>query len=59
LPQMEEADEFLEMTSRQAADASSNARQSRERDSERSSNSSDDAATVSGRNPKGEGRSVQ
>jgi PBSX family phage portal protein len=59
LPQMEEADEFLELNARQAADATANTGQTRERDAERSSNSSDNTATVSGRNPKGEGRSVQ
>ena len=59
LPQMEEADDFLELNARQAADATANTGQTRERDAERSSNSSDNTATVSGRNPKGEGRSVQ
>lgn len=59
LPQMEEADEFLEMNARQAADATANTQQTRQRDAERSSNSSDNTATVAGRNPKGEGRSVQ
>jgi len=59
LPQMEEADDFLELNARQTADAKANTQQTRNRDSERSSNSSDDSATVSGRNPQGEGRSVQ
>jgi PBSX family phage portal protein len=59
LPQMEEADDFLELNARQAADATANTGQTRERDAERSSNSSDSTATVAGRNPKGEGRSVQ
>lgn len=59
LPQLEEADSFLEMTARSAADASANTRQTRERDSERSSNSSDNSSTVAGRNAQGEGRSVQ
>jgi PBSX family phage portal protein len=59
LPQMEEADEFLELNARQTADAKANTQQTRNRDAERSSNSSDDTATVAGRNPKGEGRSVQ
>jgi PBSX family phage portal protein len=59
LPQMEEADDFLELNARQAADATANTQQTRQRDAERSSNSSDNTATVAGRNPKGEGRSVQ
>ena len=59
LPQMEEADDFLELNARQAADATANTQQTRTRDAERSSNSSDNTATVAGRNPKGEGRSVQ
>lgn len=59
LPQLEEADDFLELNARQAADATANTAQTRQRDSERSSNASDGPATVSGRNPKGEGRSVQ
>jgi len=59
LPQMEEADDFLELNARQTADAKANTQQTRNRDAERSSNSSDDTATIAGRNPKGEGRSVQ
>lgn len=59
LPQMEEADDFLELNARQEADAKANTQQTRNRDAERSSNSSDNTATVAGRNPKGEGRSVQ
>ena len=59
LPQMEEADDFLELNARQSADATANTQQTRQRDAERSSNSSDNTATVAGRNPKGEGRSVQ
>jgi PBSX family phage portal protein len=59
LPQMEEADDFLELNPRQAADAKANTEQNRNRDAERSSNSSDNSATVSGRNAQGEGRSVQ
>jgi PBSX family phage portal protein len=59
LPQLEEADSFLELTARSAADAKANTEQTRERDAERSSNSSDSPATVSGRNAQGEGRSVQ
>jgi PBSX family phage portal protein len=56
LPQVEGGDEPLELNSRQAADAASNTRQNRARDSERSNNSSDSPATISGRNPQGEGR---
>jgi hypothetical protein len=47
------------LNARQAADATANTAQTRQRDAERSSNSSDNSATVAGRNPKGEGRSVQ
>ena len=56
LPQVEGGDEPLELNPRQAADAASNARQNRARDSERANNSSDSPATISGRNPQGEGR---
>jgi hypothetical protein len=58
LPQIEGGDEPLELNPRQAADAESNARQTRARDSERSNNSSDNAATIAGRNPQGEGRAT-
>ncbi len=58
LPQVEGGDEPLELNPRQAADAASNARQTRSRDSERSNNSSDDTATIAGRNPQGEGRAT-
>lgn len=57
LPQVEEANGFLELTARQATDAVANASQTRQRDSERSANQSDGPATVSGRNAQGEGRS--
>lgn len=58
LPQVDGGDEPLELNPRQAADAASNARQTRSRDSERSNNSSDDTATIAGRNPQGEGRAT-
>jgi hypothetical protein len=59
LPQRPDGDSPIELSSRQAADASANARQSRSRDSERTANQSDGSATVSGRNPQGEGRSSE
>ncbi len=59
LPQHPEGDEFLELNARQAADARANLAGNRARDTERSNNSSDDAATVSGRNAQGEGRASQ
>jgi PBSX family phage portal protein len=59
LPQHPEGDEFLELNARQAADARANLAGNRARDAERSNNSSDDAATVSGRNAQGEGRASQ
>ena len=58
LPQVEGGDEPLELNPRQAADAASNTRQTRARDSERTNNSSDSPATISGRNPQGEGRAT-
>lgn len=57
MPQLPHGDKPLEMTSRQAADSRANG--NRSRDSERVNNQSDGPATVSGRNPKGEGRSSQ
>lgn len=59
LPQRKDGDAPLEMSSRQAADASANTRQNRERDRERANNSSDSPATLSGRNPQGEGQASQ
>jgi hypothetical protein len=59
LPQRPDGDSPIELSSRQAADASANTRQSRSRDSERASNQSDGSATVSGRNAQGEGRSSE
>lgn len=55
LPQRPDGDSPFEMTSRQAADARANTARNRERDTERSNNQSDSTATVSGRNPQGEG----
>jgi capsid portal protein len=59
LPQRKGGDAPMEMNARQAADASANTMQTRERDAERTNESSDSPATVSGRNPQGEGRSTQ
>jgi PBSX family phage portal protein len=59
LPQRPDGDEPFEMSTRQAADARANTAQNRERDAERANNSSDSTATVSGRNPAGEGRSSE
>ena len=59
LPQRADGDEPLELNARAAADAAANTSQTRQRDAERSANNSDSSSTVSGRNPKGEGRSSQ
>lgn len=59
LPQHPEGDEFLDLSPRQATDARANLAGNRARDAERSNNSSDSTATVSGRNAQGEGRSSQ
>jgi hypothetical protein len=59
LPQRPDGDAPMEMTPRQATDARANTAQTRERDAERTNNSSDSTATTEGRNPKGEGRSTQ
>jgi PBSX family phage portal protein len=59
LPQRPDGDEPFEMSPRQATDARANTAQNRQRDSERANNSSDNTATVSGRNPAGEGRSSE
>jgi PBSX family phage portal protein len=59
LPQRPDGDEPFEMSTRQAADARANTAQNRERDSQRANNSSDNTATISGRNPAGEGRSSE
>jgi PBSX family phage portal protein len=57
LPQRADGDTPLELSARSAADAKGNMAGNKARDRERSNNSSDSTATVSGRNPKGEGRS--
>jgi PBSX family phage portal protein len=59
LPQRPDGDDPFEMSSRQATDARANTAQNRQRDSERANNSSDSTATLSGRNPAGEGRSSE
>jgi PBSX family phage portal protein len=59
LPQRKDGDKPMELNPRQAADASANTAQNRQRDAERTNNSSDSPATISGRNPQGEGRSSQ
>jgi PBSX family phage portal protein len=59
LPQRKDGDAPMEMNPRQAADATANTRQNRQRDAERTNNSSDSPATISGRNAQGEGRSSQ
>jgi capsid portal protein len=59
LPQVEHGDKPLELTARAAADANANNAKTRTRDGERTNNQSDGAATVSGRNAKGQGRSSQ
>jgi PBSX family phage portal protein len=56
LPEIEGGDKVVELTARQAADATANTKQTRQRDAERTNNQSDGPATISGRNPKGEGR---
>jgi PBSX family phage portal protein len=56
LPQIDGGDEPLELTARQATDARANVRGTRQRDAERVNNQSDGPASISGRNPKGEGR---
>lgn len=59
LPQRPDGDEPLDLSPRQSADAKANTKQTRNRDSERSANSSDNSATISGRNAQGEGRSSE
>jgi PBSX family phage portal protein len=59
LPQRPDGDEPFEMSTRQAADSRANTQQNRQRDSDRANNSSDNTATISGRNPAGEGRSSE
>ena len=57
LPQADHGDSPLELSPRQAADSRANG--NRSRDAERTNNQSDGSATISGRNPKGEGRASQ
>jgi PBSX family phage portal protein len=59
LPQRPDGDEPFEMSTRQSADARANLSGNRQRDTERSNNSSDNPATVSGRNAQGEGNSSE
>jgi len=59
LPQRQDGDDPFVMSPRQATDARANLAGNRERDSERSNNQSDSQATISGRNPQGEGRSSE
>jgi len=59
LPQRPDGDEPFVMSPRQATDARANLAGNRERDAERANNSSDSPATISGRNPQGEGRSSE
>jgi PBSX family phage portal protein len=59
LPQRPDGDEPFEMSTRQSADSRANLAGNRQRDAERANNSSDNSATISGRNPAGEGRSSQ
>jgi PBSX family phage portal protein len=59
LPQRPDGDEPFEMSTRQSADARANLSGNRQRDAERSNNSSDDTTTVSGRNAQGEGNSSE
>ena len=59
LPQRKDGDVPMELNPRQAADAAANTRQNRQRDAERTNNSSDSPATLSGRNAQGEGRSSE
>ena len=58
-PQHPDGDEFIELSARQAADATANTQQNRRRDSERANSQSDGPATIDGRNPQGEGRASQ
>lgn len=59
LPQRPDGDRPLELGARAATDARANTQQNRDRDRERVNNQSDSTATISGRNPQGEGRSSQ
>jgi hypothetical protein len=55
LPQVSYGDEPFQLKPQDAASQTT----TRQRDSDRSNNQSDSPATISGRNPKGEGRSSQ
>ena len=57
MPTRPDGDEPFQMTAREATDMRANSSRNRQRDSERTNNQSDGAATISGRNPQGEGRS--
>jgi PBSX family phage portal protein len=59
LPQRADGDQPFIMSPRQAADATANLAGNRARDTQRTNNNSDSTTTVSGRNPKGEGRASQ
>jgi hypothetical protein len=58
-PQHPEADDFFEMTPRQATDMRANTAQNRQRDSSRTNNNSDSTSTLAGRNAQGEGNSSE
>jgi len=55
LPQLPDADDFFVMSPRQMTDGRANLAGNRQRDTDRSNNQSDGEATISGRNPQGEG----
>jgi PBSX family phage portal protein len=59
LPQRSDGDKPMEMNARQATDARANTQENRSRDRDRTNSQSDGEATVSGRNPQGEGRSSE
>jgi PBSX family phage portal protein len=59
LPQRSDGDKMIQPTARQAADDAANNAKDRTRDAERQVAQSDNSATTSGRNPKGEGRSSE
>jgi HK97 family phage portal protein len=59
LPQRPDGDDPFEMSTRQATDARANLAGNRQRDAERLNNQSDGPATISGRNPQGEGNSSE
>ena len=59
LPQRADGDEPFTMSPRQETDARADLAGTRQRDAERTNNNSDSTTTLSGRNPKGEGRASQ